>query len=65
MKLLLEIAVVVGLNLFLFAYFQRKLVLLVVAQRNQIAVLKRSVKSPKIKERDRCLWMVLSKTWSD
>ena len=65
MKLLLEIAILVGLHLFLFGCVQRKLLLLVVAQRNQITVLKRSVKSPKIKEWDRQLWMFLSRIWTD
>jgi len=65
MKTLLEMAILVGLNLFLFGYAQKKMLLLVVAQRNQIIVLKRSVKKPKIKERDRLLWMFLSKIWAD
>ena len=51
MKFLLEIAIVVALNLLLFGYFHRKMLILVLAQRNQIVVLKRSVKKPKIKER--------------
>ncbi len=65
MKTLLEIVILVALNLLLFGYAHRKMLVLTVAQRNQIIVLKRSVKSPKIKERDRCLWMVLSKIWSE
>ncbi len=65
MKIILEIAILVALNVFLFGYVQRKMAVLVVAQRNQIIVLKRSVKSPKIKERDRQLWMVLSRIWAD
>jgi len=52
MKILLEITILIGLNLFLFGYLQRELLLLVVAQKDQIIVLKRSVKSPKVKERD-------------
>lgn len=36
MKILLEIVILVGLNLFLFGYLQRELLLLVVAQKNQI-----------------------------
>ena len=39
--------------------------ILVVAQRNQIVVLKRSVKKSRIKKRDRLLWMFLSKAWTD
>ncbi len=65
MKILLEIAILVALNVFLFGYVQRKMAFLVIAQRNQIIVLKRSVEKPKIKERDRQLWMFLSRIWAD
>jgi len=65
MKLLIEIAILAALNLFLFGIAQRKLAILVLAQRNQILVLKRSVKKPKLKERDRILWMFFSRIWSD
>ena len=65
MKILLEITILAALNLFLFGYVQRKMAILVLAQRNQIIVLKRSVKKVKIKERDRFLWMFLSKIWTD
>ncbi len=65
MKILLEIAILVALNVFLFGYVQRKIAFLVIAQRNQIIVLKRSVEKPKIKERDRQLWMFLSRIWAD
>jgi len=65
MKFLLEITILVALNLLLFGYFHRKMLILILAQRNQIVVLKRSVKKPKIKERDRFLWMFLSKVWAE
>ena len=65
MKILLEMTILAALNLFLFGYVQRKMAILVLAQRNQIIVLKRSVKKVKIKERDRFLWMFLSKFWDD
>lgn len=61
MKILLEITILITLNLFLFGYIQREMLILVLAQRNQIIVLKRSVKMPKIKERDRFLWMFFSR----
>ena len=35
------------------------------AWRHQLYVVKRSVKRPKIKERDRLFWMFLSKTWTE
>ena len=40
MKFLLEITIVVALNIFLFGYVQRKMAILILAQRNQILVLK-------------------------
>jgi len=45
MKILLEFTILTVLNLFLFGVLQRKMAILVLAQRNQIIVLKRSVKS--------------------
>jgi len=65
MKILLGITILAALNLFLIGYVQRKMAILVLAQRNQIIVLKRSVKKVKVKERDRFLWMFLSKIWTD
>ena len=51
MRFLLEMAIIVALFLLLFGYIHRKMLILIIAQRNQILVLKRSVKKPKIKER--------------
>ena len=65
MKILLGITILVALNLFLFGYVQRKMAILVLVQRNQIIVLKRSVKKPRLREQDRFLWMFLSKVWAD
>ena len=65
MKIVLEITILAALNLFLFGYVQRKMIVLAVSQRNQIIILKRSVKKPKLKERDRVFWMFLSRTWAD
>ena len=45
----------------LFGYVQRKMSLLILAQGQQLAVYKRMVKKPKLKERDRVFWMVLSR----
>ena len=65
MKVLLEVAILISLNLFLFGYVHRKMAILIIAQRNQLIVLQRSVKKPKLKEQDRLLWMLLSRIWSD
>ena len=65
MKILLEITILICFNLFLFGVVQRKMAILVLAQRNQIIVLKRSVKKAKIKERDRLLWIFLTKVWDE
>ena len=42
MRFLLEITILVALNIFLFGYAQWKMAILVLAQRNQILVLKQS-----------------------
>ncbi|MDP8255060.1 MAG: integrase core domain-containing protein [Candidatus Alcyoniella australis] len=65
MKILLEATILICLNLLLFGYVQRKMAILVLAQRNQIIVLKRSVKKSRLRERDRLLWTFLSKCWGD
>jgi len=65
MKILLDITILMGLNLFLFGFLQRKMVLWVIAQQEQLAVYKRTVKKPKIKERDRIFWMILSNIWPE
>lgn len=65
MKVLLEITILAALNLFLFGYAKRKLILLVTVQHQQLAVYKRTVKRPKIKERDRIFWVLLSKIWAE
>jgi hypothetical protein len=59
MKILLEITILIGLNLFFFGFLQRKMALLVIVQQEQLAVYKRTVKKPMIKERDRIFWMVI------
>ncbi len=59
------ILVLAALNLFLFVYVHRKLILLVALQRQQLAVYKRRIKRPRFKERDRLFWNALTKIWSD
>jgi len=44
---------------------QRKLALENLALRQQIVVLRRSVKRPRLKRTDRVFWVLLSRTWSD
>ena len=43
----------------------RKLALENLALRQQIVVLQRSVKRPRLKKSDRLFWVLLSKTWND
>ena len=63
MKILIEIILLVALNLFLFFYIQRRMILLIAVQHQQLAIYKRTKKRPRIKERDRVFWMALSKIW--
>ena len=65
MEKLLEIAVLAVLNLFLFGYVRRKLVLQLLVTHQQLAVFKRAGKKPRVKERDRIFWMILSRTWPE
>ncbi len=65
MKLLPIITIFAALNLFLFGSVHRKLILLVTLQRQQLAVYKRKIKRPNLKERDCLFWMLLSNIWSD
>jgi hypothetical protein len=52
---------------FLLAGLQsrRSLILENLALRHQVEVLKRSAKRPRITNRDRALWVILSRIWSD
>jgi len=65
MEILLEMTVLVCLNLFLFGFVQRKRPLYLMVIHQQLAVYKRQGKKPRLKERDRIFWMVLSRFWSD
>ncbi len=65
MKTLLEIAILVVLNVFLFTYVQRKMAFHLLAMHQQLAVYKRAGKKPKIKEQDRIFWMILSRFWTE
>ncbi len=65
MKILLEIPVLAGLNLFLFGYLQRKMAFDLLVMHQQLAVYKRAGKKPKLKERDRIFWMILSRIWPE
>ena len=65
MKILLEIAGLAGLNLFLFGFVQRKMPLHLLAMHQQLSVYKRAGKKPKLKERDRIFWMILSRFWPE
>jgi len=49
------------------AFFLRRTVLAaeILALRHQLGVLQRSVKRPRLRRRDRILWVWLSRLWSD
>jgi len=65
MKTVFQIAVLAGLNVFLFGYVQRRMAFHLLSMYQQLAVYKRTVKKPKIKERDRLFWMICSRMWPD
>jgi len=65
MKIILEISFFACLNLFLFGYLHRKLVIQNISMHQQLAIYKRKKKKTKLKERDRLFWILLSKLWPD
>ena len=65
MEPVLTIMILIMFNIFIFGYVKRAIVLQNLAQRRQLAVYKRKVKRPLIKDRDRLFWIMLSNFWSD
>ncbi len=61
MRIFIEICILAGLNLLFSVWLQKKLVVKYAAMRQQLIVYKRTVKKPKIKNRDRLFWILLSK----
>ncbi len=65
MKTLLVFVVVQSLNLVVFLWFNRVGWIRILALRQQLAVYKRKAKKPKLRNRDRLFWSLLSKVWKD
>ena len=65
MKTLLIFVVVPLLNLVVFAWFNRAALVRVLALRQQLTVYKRKTKKPRLRNRDRLFWSLLSKVWRD
>ncbi len=55
----------IDLNLFLFGYLERRLLLEVTSLRQQLTVYKRTVSKPRLRDRDRLFWVILSRLWKD
>ncbi len=65
MKTLLVIVVVQSLNLLVFLWLNRVAWFRILALRQQLAIYKRKAKKPKLRNRDRLFWSLLSKVWRD
>jgi putative transposase len=65
MKILLMMVVVQSLNLVVFAWLDRVSFMQILALRQQLCVYKRKLKSPKLRNRDRLFWSLLSRIWRD
>jgi hypothetical protein len=61
MKILLMMAAVQSLNLVVFAWLDRVAFMRILALRQQLCVYKRKLKPPKLRNRDRLFWSLLSK----
>ncbi len=59
------ILLVQALSLVTFTRFHRTTVLRLAVLRQQLAVYKRSVKKPRLKNRDRLFWFVVLRVWKD
>jgi hypothetical protein len=65
MKTLLVFVVVQSVNLFVFAWFNRAALVRILVLRQQLGVYKRKEKKPRLKNRDRLFWSLLSRLWKD
>ncbi len=61
----MEAIVFLTLNLFLFGYLERRLLLEVASLRQQLTVYKRTVSRPRLRDRDRLFRVILSRLWKD
>jgi transposase InsO family protein len=65
MKILLTIVLVQSLNLIVFTWFNRSAWFRILALRQQLNIYKRKVKKPRLRNRDRLFWSLLSRIWGD
>ncbi len=65
MKSLLVIVLVQSLYLVVFMWFHRVAWVRILALRQQLTVYKRKAKKPRLRNRDRLFWSLLSKVWRD
>jgi hypothetical protein len=65
MKILLLVTVVQALTLVVSAWFNREAGLRILVLRYELAVYKRKSEKPSLKNRDRLLWSLMSKIWTD
>jgi hypothetical protein len=65
MKILLMMVVVQSPNLGVFTWLARVALMRILALRQQLRVHKRKVNLPKIRNRDRLFWSLLSRVWRD
>jgi hypothetical protein len=65
MKVLPVIVVVQSLNLIVFWWFNREAWVRILALRQQLTVFKRRANKPRLRNRDRLFWSLLSKVWRD
>jgi hypothetical protein len=65
MKTLIVIVLVQLLNLVVFWWFNRVAWFQILALRQQLAVYKRKAKKPRLRNKDRLFWSLLSKVWRD
>ena len=65
MKILLMMVVVQSLNVVVFAWLDRLAFLQILALRQQLCMYKRKLKPPKLRNRDRLFWSLISRLWRD
>ena len=65
MKALLVFVVVQSVNLIVFAWFNRATLVRILVLREQLGVYRRKEKKPRLKNRDRLFWSLLSRIWKD
>ena len=65
MKTLLVFVVIQSVNLFVFAWFNRAALVRILVLRQQLGIYKRKEKKPRLKNRDRLFWSLLSRIWKD